>query len=288
MKRASRKPRKRAASRAKNVAKSRAKKRAAPKRPKRRSPAKKAAKSSAKRRTREKRAAKKKAPSRRPAAKAKKRAAKAKRRAARPAAKRRSPAKRRRAASRKPVLRLVRKPAARPAPAIPAPEPFAGAKANASAKDLVLFELVRARVALHGAVQGMGAGSAEAPVAEGKWSTRQIVLHLAYWDREVLRQLEDMARHDVRPEVWSREGIERQNQEAIAEFGHLDWESAKRLLQTNRELLLESLQSYPEEPASLWVKPHAVSWILNILIHHDRHHAGQIRDARTADEPPAL
>jgi len=263
--------------------------------------AKKAAKKAAK-----KKAAKRGAPKKRPAAKkaAPRRARKTSARSSKPrkAAKRaakksasrsakRSRATRaaKRAPRKRPALALVKRPAPKPAPKpraakVPAAPPFAGASAGASAKDLLMFELVRARVAVHAALQGMVGSSAEIPIAPGKRTTRQLVLHLAYWDREILKRLEDMMRHDIRPPEWSEESIERMNDEAMVEMDTFDWEAAKRLLHTQRERLLETLQSFPEEPSNVWNKPHAVEWILRILIHHDRHHADQIRDARMARE----
>ena len=157
--------------------------------------------------------------------------------------------------------------------------PFAAAKAGASAKDLALFEFVRARVAVHAAVQGMAPASADQPGAPGKWSARETLLHLAYWDHEMWRAVEEAFQHNRRPRT-THEEIERINPGAIAALAHLDWESAKRLVQAHRERLLEALQSIPEEPAEMWSREHAVGWIVLTLTAHDRHHAEALREAR--------
>jgi hypothetical protein len=175
-------------------------------------------------------------------------------------------------------LKLVRRPVRRKVK--PAPPPFAGATANASAKDLVLFEMVRARVQVHAAIQGLSAAVAERPTAPGKWSTREMILHLAFWDREVLGTLEDAYAHG-RGMGLTKEDILRMNPIGVDELRHHDWESAKRLLQSSRERLLESLQSLPEEPASMWTREHPIGKICAILIHHDRHHADVLKEART-------
>src|SRR5262249_26195754 len=65
------------------------------------------------------------------------------------------------------------KPRAKKAGTKPQP-PFAGALENASAKDLAIFDLVRARVEVQAAIQGLQSGSAEQPVDAGKWSPREI------------------------------------------------------------------------------------------------------------------
>jgi hypothetical protein len=186
--------------------------------------------------------------------------------------------------AKRPSLALVKRSKAAK-PARPArgrgkpPEPFAAAKAGASSKDLALFEFVRARVAVHAAVQGMAPASAELASATGKWSIRQTLLHLAYWDHEMWRAVEEAFQHNRRPHT-SHEEIERINPEAIAALSHLDWESTKRLLQSHRERLLEALQSIPEEPAEMWSRDHAVGWIVLTLTAHDRHHAEALREAR--------
>ena len=229
----------------------------------------------------------------------------------RPAAKRRAAAKRapakkrvtagKSAPARRATLKLVARPAARakrppaakakrPAaaarkPASPRHKPFGGALAGASAKDLALFDLVRARVEVQAAIQGMVAASAEAPIAEGKWSPRQIVLHLHYWDREMLPCIEKAHRHNQRP-PHTMPDILAENTSSQREFAAHDWDVARRLMQQSREALLEALQSLPEEPAEIWSGEHALGWLIRILSHHDRHHAAAIKEARTRTGTP--
>ncbi|MEO5618865.1 MAG: DinB family protein [Candidatus Eisenbacteria bacterium] len=174
----------------------------------------------------------------------------------------------------------VRKVAATSKPASPRHRPFGGAIAGASAKDLALFDLVRARVEVQAAIQGMVAASAEVPAGEGKWNPRQIVLHLHYWDREMLPHVEPAALHNRRP-PHTREDIQAENASSQQDLAGRDWEVAKRLMQKSREAVLEALQSLPEEPADMWSGEHAVGWLIRMLSHHDRHHAAVIKEART-------
>jgi len=184
--------------------------------------------------------------------------------------------------ARRAELRLVRRPApAKPTrPAKPRHKPFGAALAGASAKDLALFDLVRARVEVQASIQGMLASSAETPVAEGKWSTRQIVLHLHYWDREMLPFVEPAWRENRRP-PHTKDDILGENATSQHELAAHDWDVARRLMQQSREALIEALQSVPEEPAGMWSAEHALGWLIRILAHHDRHHAAVIKDART-------
>jgi hypothetical protein len=203
------------------------------------------------------------------------------------------PAKKKSAARKRPVLKVVARPAPPPAkadrgakasatkkPASPRHKPFGGAIAGASAKDLALFDLVRARVEIHGAIQGMLAASAEVPVGEGKWNPRQIVLHLHYWDREMLPYVEPAYLHNQRP-PHTKDDILAENLSSQQDLAGHDWEVAKRLMQQSRESVIEALQSLPEEPAEMWSAEHALGWLIRILSHHDRHHAAVIKDART-------
>jgi hypothetical protein len=168
-----------------------------------------------------------------------------------------------------------RRAASPPAPAFPQ-------RAGASPKQLALFELIRARTALLGAIQGLTAGSANQPIAPGKWSVRETVLHLVTRDQARLREGEAALRgqtpswkdvHD--PEMGAI------NAELMAPLAALDWEDAVRLLHRTRELLMEELESVPEEPAEVWSADHPFGWMLQGLPPHDRHHADIIKRWRT-------
>lgn len=287
--------------RAKAMAKSsrpRRGRKAAKKETARRSPAKK----NSARRGGRKKTAKKKAARRSPAKKksARRTPKKAAKRTVRPA---RKPAKKsaprrakaaKRSASRKVTIRRtgVRTPGrhaelnivlAEKSPkeiAAPKPRPFAGAMENASAKDLAIFDLVRARVEVQAAIQGLQPDTANRPIEAGKWSPREIVLHLHYWDREMLPYVERAWRHDEKP-PHTKDQILTENDAFLGELGHHDWDEARRLLQHSREQILEELQSVPEEPAEMWSSEHALGRLIRILSHHDRHHAAVLKDARS-------
>jgi len=216
----------------------------------------------AKKRAVKKRAAKKRASRRRAAPK---RASKLKR------------APRSRPAARRPGLRVVPKRALR-ARAFPQ-------RAGASSKQSVMFELMRARAALGAAIQGLSGGSATQSIAPGKWSVREIVLHVGHWDRETLRAIEAALRGRA-PEWlgWGEANDARANRESLAALAHHDWDAALRLLHSIRAEFLEAVESVPEEPAEVWSRDHAFGRILWSSAEHDRHHAEAIKRWRSGRE----
>jgi hypothetical protein len=241
-----------------------------------------------------KKAAKKQAPKRKAAAPAKKavkkaapkRAAKAAPRKAKPAvkksAKKAAPKK---AAPKKPTPKRPAKKSAKPA----APKrasftpAFNAQRADAHAKDLLLFEMQRARVAVQAALQGVTGGSADRPVREGGWTIREVVLHLIARDKVRLEELD----RTLGGESASWTGIEGAemasiNEWHLGELRHLDWDAAQRLLQTKRDELMAALAAVPAEPAAVWSPEHPFGRMLHALPNHDRHHAAQIKRVRTS------
>jgi Protein of unknown function (DUF664) len=175
------------------------------------------------------------------------------------------------------VARPVEKRARRPTRPRTGITEFAAAKVGASAKDLALFGLERARVAVHAALQGLGAGAAERPIAPNKWSPRQLVLHLAFWDREIVQKyLEAAAARNQRADI-RRSRLDAMNAAGVAGLEHHDWEAAKRLLQSTHEDLWDALDSIPADPEQLWSPGHAVGELVDEVTRHDRHHADIIK-----------
>jgi hypothetical protein len=164
-----------------------------------------------------------------------------------------------------------------------APSAFAPQKSRATEKDLVLFELERARVAVRAAVQGMGAASAERPLAPGKWNTRQVVLHLALRDRARLDEFEALlsgAAHSWADHDAAR--VNADNASHLAPLASTPWDEALRLMEVTRSALMERLTAVPAEPAVRWSDAHAFGRCMRLLVPHDRGHAEQVKNARMA------
>jgi uncharacterized damage-inducible protein DinB len=185
--------------------------------------------------------------------------------------------------AKKRVAKAAR-PVRRRAPKAAPPAAFAPQKAGATAKDLLLFEIERARVAVLAAIQGVGGGTAMQPVGEGKWSIHEIVLHLSARDRIRLDEFDSMLAGN--PGSWA--GIEdpaeqaAENEADLAPLRGMTWDDAVRLLMTTRAELLERLQAVPAEPGDVWTTSHPFGAILRRLWEHDRHHADSIKNARIA------
>ena len=184
----------------------------------------------------------------------------------------------------KPVAKRVsgvRKRKSAPAPA-PAPA-FARQSAGASPKELVLFELGRARVAVLAALQGLPPGVASRPIGPGKWSPLEITLHLVASDR---LRLEEFARLRAgESPSWTHlddASMAVLNERQLGELRGAPWDAALRLLHTTRAELVAALQAVPAEPAETWTVAHAFGATMLALPKHDRHHAEQIKLARIA------
>ena len=209
-------------------------------------------------------------------------------RAAQPAPTRRTAKPTPKAAARRasPALKLVRKSppgAKRRVPAVPTAFPQRG---GATAKQLLLFELVRAWARVLAALQGLPAAAAARPVSGSRWTVRDIVLHLHAWDLEWERALEPAFR-GVRP-TWLDLGapeLARMNEALLAPLRQLPWDEAVRRLHASRSRLMEAIESLPEEPAASWTQEHPLGELLATLPEHDRHHAEVIKRAR-AEAPP--
>jgi hypothetical protein len=148
---------------------------------------------------------------------------------------------------------------------------------------MLLFEISRARVAVMAAIQGLGAGTASRPVAEGKWSAHEIVLHLAVRDRVRLDEFQSLLAGS--PPSWaglSDADQARANESHLAPLRDQSWDEAVRLLATTRAELLAALQAVPAEPAEVWSASHPFGASMGRLPHHDRGHAESIKNARVA------
>jgi hypothetical protein len=180
----------------------------------------------------------------------------------------------------RPRLDLVPKPepvmpAARKSP----PKRSASGAAGATpGKQRLLHDLLSTRAAFLGSIQGLSAAEANRPTGEGKWSVREIVLHLCARDRARLREMDRTLRGT--PRSWAgrkEQDWARANEEDLAPLRHLNWEQALGLLHATRHELLEALDMIPDEPAEVWDPAHAFGDMMAGLPPHDLHHAEAIR-----------
>ncbi len=141
-----------------------------------------------------------------------------------------------------------------------------------------MFELVRARVTVHAVLQGLGSANVDEPIARGKWSAHQHVLHLLAWDRAALKHLESALRGIEPPWAgFSGDRLDAFNAEAVREQGRPDWETTLRRLHASRDELMQAVESIPDEPAEVWDPEHPLGAMLYDVAWNDRHHAEAIR-----------
>lgn len=168
-----------------------------------------------------------------------------------------------------------------PATVLPfAPTAFAAQRAGAATRDLMLFELVRARAAVKAALQGMASGRALQPVAPGKWSLLEVVLHLSERDRVRLEEFERL--HAGLAPSWrgmTADQIAAMNDAHLAPLRDLSWDEALRRMDSLRDELMQRLARVPADE-EVWRKGHAFADTMGHLAQHDRHHAQQIKLAR--------
>jgi hypothetical protein len=157
--------------------------------------------------------------------------------------------------------------------------------ADGTARQRLMFELLRARTQVMAALQGLSAGSGEQRLAPGKWTVREVVLHLVARDRARLREMEAallgrrgswMGQNDAANAVM--------NETDLAPLRHHDWDQALRLLQSTRMQLMEALEAVPDEPAGVWLDTHPFGEMLHRLPSHDRHHAEALKHWRAAGD----
>jgi uncharacterized damage-inducible protein DinB len=191
--------------------------------------------------------------------------------------------------AKRPARPVAKRPAPRAAarPRTPAPPAFAVQRAAATSRELLLFELQRARASVKAAIQGLSTGTAMQPIAPGKWSPFEIVLHLSERDRV---RLEEFARTLAgQPRTWA--GIAHPemtpvNEAHLAPLRAHTWEEAVRRLDSLREELLQRLFQVPAQPDDVWQRGHTFGDMMWGLPEHDRHHAEQIKRVRIGDPVP--
>lgn len=164
------------------------------------------------------------------------------------------------------------------------PTAFAAQRSRATSREELLFELARARAAVKAAIQGLSIGNAGRPIAPGKWSPLEIVLHLGERDRVRLEEFHRTLHGQ--PRSWAGISDAEQaavNEQHLAPLRALTWDSAVRRLDSLREQLLLRLHEVPALPDDVWQRGHAFSDMLWGLPEHDRHHADQIKKARIGE-----
>jgi DinB superfamily len=160
---------------------------------------------------------------------------------------------------------------------------------DGSAKQRLVFELLRARTQVMAALQGLSAGSGERPLAPGKWTVREVVLHLVARDRARLREMEAALLGRRGSWIGQNEAANKaMNENDLMPLRHHDWDQSLRLLQSTRMQLMEAVEAVPDQPAGVWLNTHPFGEMMLKLGPHDRHHAEALKRWRAPGDAPKL
>ena len=128
------------------------------------------------------------------------------------------------------------------------------------------------------AIEGLTDAELCLPMAEGKWSFKDTLGHLAAWEGEVINAFEQKARGE-RPTIGNITDFDAWNAvEAAKRKDHSPGE-IRNSLQRGRVRLLEIVNALPDS-GEVWEPKRSTARMLTMLIEHDHHHWKQIHDYR--------
>jgi len=123
-------------------------------------------------------------------------------------------------------------------------------------------------------VQSLTPAQAEQPLAEGKWSLRDLAAHLLFWDTIVIRALEAIVRGETFDwetysdwDACNAQAANRQRNAPLKRFVS-EW-------RITHFALVESLARVPD--GTLLENGEMPHWLLVALTDHYRHHAEQVK-----------
>ena len=144
----------------------------------------------------------------------------------------------------------------------------------------IVDELKQSHVDLLESIDGLEPDQLEKKKAIGEWSIRDVVLHLAMWEGEVLKALAIWRMgHKV---DWIYVGDEKNqlkfNKFWIDTMTYLSAEDVIRLFNLTHSAIVADISAIPEE---IWKQRGGIpGWIGNITTEHNRGHIDKIRAYR--------
>lgn len=124
-------------------------------------------------------------------------------------------------------------------------------------------------------LQGMDDSSWSTPLQEGKWSVREIIAHLLFWDRKVRDEmLPDM----VEGADLKFENIQQVNDAAAAYAQTVDRQELIEELVQTRSKLAEAFTEKFDPELRFKLEGHLVGFqgFLDDFVGHDKHHRKQV------------
>lgn len=119
--------------------------------------------------------------------------------------------------------------------------------------------------------------------AIGEWSVKDVLGHLADWEAETIRGIEQFL-HGARPDILDIRDVDAWNAEHVRRKWDVGLDEIKEELLATRRRLLEILGGLPDEA---WQKPAPpphqqafIPWMLNCKADHDREHWARLMEYR--------
>jgi uncharacterized damage-inducible protein DinB len=145
-------------------------------------------------------------------------------------------------------------------------------------KQNYIENLNAARKTMINATDGLTEEELCRPMAEGKWSIKDTLGHLAAWEGEVVKAFEQKARGE-RPTIGDIKDFDSWNEVQAAERRSRSLAEIKREFMETRERLLAIVNGFPDD-GDLWSPERSTAKMLGTLIQHDQHHSKSIREYR--------
>jgi uncharacterized damage-inducible protein DinB len=129
-------------------------------------------------------------------------------------------------------------------------------------------------------VEGLSDEEMARPMAEGKWSIKDTLGHLAAWEGEAVRAFEQKARGE-RPTIGDITDFDAWNEVEAGKRKDRTAEEIRQEMTGNRERLLAILNDLPDE-GNVWAADRMTARLVSTLIEHDQHHGKALHDYRRA------
>ena len=145
-------------------------------------------------------------------------------------------------------------------------------------KQEYLEKLNEQRVNVLKAVEGLTDDELCRPMAEGKWSFKDTLGHLAAWEGEVINAFEQKARGE-RPTIGNITDFDAWNGVEAGKRKDRSPEEIRSELQNARVRVLEIVNALPDA-GQVWEPERSTARMLTMLIEHDQHHWKQMHEYR--------
>jgi uncharacterized damage-inducible protein DinB len=137
-------------------------------------------------------------------------------------------------------------------------------------KQEFIQRLIDERLNVMKAIEGLDDDELCKPLAEGKWSAKDTLGHLAAWEGEVVNAFAQKARGE-KPTIGNITDFNSWNGVQSEKRKDASPEEVRNELNETRKRLLTFLDALPDE-GDVWSEQRSTSKMLNMLIEHDRHH----------------